>query len=336
MNLPNEILDKIIEISDNMSKNEISKDFRNISDKYIGDKKGQSLLNKSNEAIAYAIARMPATYVATMTAFKQILTKNKLKENLNLNEFETVIDVGAGTGSATLAICEMFTPKKVICLEKEDVMIELGSKLLSESENKVVKNVDWKKFDIMDASKINFCQKKADVVVTSYMLNEFGDGDVLKVVDSLWQMTEKLLVIIDPGTPKDYERLIKIKEFLENNGGFIIAPCTTCEKCGLPETDWCNFSCRVERTKLQKDVKLGTVPYEDEKFTYLAVSKIKYDEKNEKIARIIRHPLIKSNMVEVKLCLEGKIYNKIYTKKDKEIYKLVRKAKVGDVINVDE
>ena len=32
----------------------------------------------------------------------------------------------------------------------------------------------------------------------------------------------------------------------------------------------------------------------------------------------------------------GKICNKIYTKKDKELYKIVRKAKVGDLIKIEE
>ena len=72
MNLPNEILNKIIELSYNVNKKEISKDFRKISDKYMGEKNGISLLSQDCEAIAYSISRMPATYTATLTACKQI------------------------------------------------------------------------------------------------------------------------------------------------------------------------------------------------------------------------------------------------------------------------
>lgn len=338
MNLPKEILDKLIQLSYKINKKEIARDFRNISDKYLGEKNGESLLNKENEAIAYAIARMPATYSATSTACTQTVETLKLvsklnnNNNQNLDNFSTVIDVGAGTGAATLALSEVFDVKSITCLEREYAMMSLGKVLLAESENPIVKNAKWEKFDVNEYKQTNEKRISADVVITSYMLNEFKDDKVLEIVNKLWNMTEKLMIIVEPGTPKDYKRIMKIKEYLANKGGSIIAPCTNCGKCELPENDWCNFSCRVERTKIQKDVKVGDVPYEDEKFTYLAVSKKEFNIEGKNIARIIRHPIIKSNMVEVKLCQNGNIINKTYTKKDKEIYKKIRKGKVGTIL----
>ena len=327
MNLPKEILDKLIQLSYKINKREIAKDFRKISDKYLGEKTGESLLNKENEAIAYAIARMPATYSATSTACMHI------SEILNVHEeekYKTLIDVGAGTGAATVALSEIFDVKNITCLEREDVMMSLGKILLAESQNSIVKNAKWEKFDINEYKQTDEKRISADVIITSYMLNEFKEDKVLEIVNKLWDMTEKLLIIVEPGTPRDYKRIMKIKEYLTQKGGKIIAPCTSCGKCGLPEDDWCNFSCRVERTKIQKDVKLGDVPYEDEKFIYLAASKDDFNIEEKNIARIIRHPIIKTNIVEVKLCQNGNIINKIYTKKDKEMYKKMRKAKVGD------
>lgn len=331
MNLPKEILDKLIEMSYKINKKEIAKDFRVISDRYIGEKNGDSLLNKDSEAIAYAIARMPATYSATYMACMYTF------EMLNMvseEKYNMLIDVGAGTGAASLAISEQIDLESILCLEREDAMIALGKKLFAESENEAIKNAKWEKFDIntyKEANVNNEGMKNADIIITSYMLNEFSDDKVLEVIDKLWMMTNKVLIIVEPGTPKDYKRIMEIKEYLTRKDGTIIAPCTNCSKCELPENDWCNFSCRVERTKIQKDVKLGDVPYEDEKFTYLAISKEKYDFKDNDMARIIRHPIIKANIIEVKLCQRGTIINKIFTKKDKEMYKKMRKAKVGDL-----
>lgn len=342
MNLPKEILDKLIELSYKINKSEIAKDFRKISDRYIGEKRGESLLNQDNEAIAYAIARMPATYSATsMACIHTFEILNRISEE----KYNTLIDVGAGTGAASLAISEQVDLEGILCLEREDVMMSLGKILLAESENEVVKNAKWEKFDIndyqFDDKRLSGGENKnADIVITSYMLNEFNEDKVLEIVEKLWAMTNKVLIIVEPGTPKDYKRIMKIKEYLTIHGGMVIAPCTNCSKCDLPENDWCNFSCRVERTKMQKDAKLGDAPYEDEKFTYLAIAKFKEKEKNNfeaqnaDIVRIIRHPIIKTNMVEVKLCQNGNIINKTYTKKDKEMYKKTRKARVGMILEL--
>ncbi len=338
MQLPEEILNKIIEISYDMNKKDIAKNFRVISDKYMGDKKGESLLNKEKEAIAYSIARMPATYGAVKVASMQML------ELIKLDNIRSLIDVGAGTGAATLALVENLQEcnniEQITCLEREDAMIKIGKSLYTETTNDVLKKADWVKFDInqviisqekKDEIKKNKENLQADIVVTSYMLNEFADDKVLEVVDKLWEMTCKVLLIVDPGTPKDHKRLIMIKNYLAKKGGTIIAPCTCNTGCPLNENDWCHFVCRVERTKLQKQVKNGDVPYEDEKFTYLAVSKEKI-ESVKNLSRVIRHPITRSNMVEIKLCLNGEIVNKIYTKKDKELYKQAKKAKVGDLL----
>ncbi|MBO5143255.1 MAG: hypothetical protein J6C46_09785 [Clostridia bacterium] len=350
MKLPEEILDKIIEISYDMNKKDMAQNFRKISDRYMGEKEGKSLLNKENEAIVYSIARMPATYSAVYSAFNQVIKTleyqkcpytEKNEKTKDLPDITTLLDVGAGTGAASLAISEKLREldidlENITCLERENVMINLGKTLFSESEINTIKNASWIQFDINQTIDNSIDSLKSDVVVTSYMLNEFDKEKVLTIVDKLWNMTRKILIIVEPGTPKDHERIINIKNHLVQNGAKVIAPCTCQIGCPLPEDDWCNYTCRVERTKLQKDVKSGEVPYEDEKFTYLAVMKESgFEEKidsNKKMARIIRHPIIRSNLVEVKMCSDGQVVNKIYTKKDKDVYKSVKKAKVGDII----
>ena len=348
MKLPKEILDKILELSYELNKKEIAKNFRIISDRYINEKNGKSLLNQNDEAIAYAIARMPATYAATSTVCSQVFEIIERKNSKAKENFKTLIDVGAGTGSATLSISEQLNLEKITCLEREAAMIDLGKTLLSESLNMIVKNASWKNIDISDYihsdrsttkkddKENNETLLKADIVISSYMLNEFAEENILKIVNVLWRMTNDVLIIVEPGTPNDYKRLMKVKDYLIENGGNVIAPCICEKKCNLPLNDWCNFTCRVERTKLQKEVKCGNVPFEDEKFMYLAVSKNDYNSEKDKIARIIRHPIIKSGMVEVKLCLNEQIINKTYTKKDKEIYKKIRKVKVGDIIEINK
>lgn len=317
MNLPNDVLKKIEEISSENTQKNLSQNFRKISDKYLGEKTGKSLLTNKDEVIAYAISRMPATYCAVWKAFHLSL------EIIKNEKFKSLIDVGAGTGSASLAISNQVNLDKIICFEREAEMINLGKELLS--TDVVLSHANWENVDILQ----NVTSNVADIVVASYILNEFSEDMLFVALEKLWNMTGKLLLIVEPGTPKDYKRMMLIKRFLLKKGANIVAPCTSASECKIKDDDWCNFSCRVERTKLQKSVKNAEVPYEDEKFTFLAFSRAKYENQ---VSRIIRTPIIKTNLVKLKLCENGEIIERDITKSEKDLYKIARKLNNGDIL----
>ncbi len=183
---------------------------------------------------------------------------------------------------------------------------------------------DW---NIQDISNSNF-NEKADVIVASYMLNEIKDDKKLQVLEKIWNNVNKILFIIEPGTPENYNNIMKYRDYLIKNGGCIVAPCPHQNKCELSENDWCHFTCRVERSKLHKYVKDAESPFEDEKFTYIIVSK-----ENISIAksRILRHPEISKGYLKLKLCTtDSGIKEKVISKKEKELYKIARKKVAGD------
>ena len=49
-------------------------------------------------------------------------------------------------------------------------------------------------------------------------------------------------------------------------------------------------------------------------------------------SRILRHPNISSGFIKTKLCTNGIIEEKTFTKKEKETFKKVKKSKCGDLI----
>lgn len=51
------------------------------------------------------------------------------------------------------------------CLEREESMISIGKQLMQDSE---LNKVTWEKFDILQDE----IKEKADLVITSYMINE--------------------------------------------------------------------------------------------------------------------------------------------------------------------
>ena len=118
---------------------------------------------------------------------------------------------------------------------------------------------------------------------------------------------------------------MEIREKLVKMGAKIIAPCTHEGKCMLEKNDWCHSICRIARTKSHKKLKDGVVPYEDEKFSYMAFSK---KECKMAEARILRHPKIEPGKITLEVCTKKGIDRIIVTKKNKEKFKIARKSKM--------
>lgn len=161
------------------------------------------------------------------------------------------------------------------------------------------------------------------------MLNELKDDKKIEILENLWNNANEILFIIEPGTPENYKNIMKYKDYIIENGGCIVAPCPHQNKCVLEENDWCHFTCRVERTKIHKNIKGADSPFEDEKYIYLVASKRKIDGSKN---RILRHPKIEKGYVEVKLCSEDGIKEEKIAKSQKERYKIARKADAGEEI----
>ena len=81
-------------------------------------------------------------------------------------------------------------------------------------------------------------------------------------------------MIVEPGTPDGYARIIEARDRLIAAGLTVAAPCPHSEACPIePGTDWCHFSARVSRSSLHRQVKGGSLPYEDEKFSYVVATR---------------------------------------------------------------
>lgn len=291
---------------------------QNLSNRYMNEKRaGQTLLSKEKEALAYSIMRMPATFCAVTVALRNTL-------NIATNcDIETVLDIGAGTGAATWAINEMIEPKEIICLEREEAMRNVGQALMKYSEE--MEKVEWINADITDSQLI----KGADLIVTSYMINELKPEERKSVIQKLLNLDSKIILIIEPGTPEGFKNIKEVQRNALENGLCIVAPCTSQEICKLPENDWCHTTVRVERNKTHKLLKSADAPYEDEKFSYIAISK---ENLGTAESRILRHPIIETGKITLKLCTNGNIEEKIITKKEKEQFKLAKKKRCGDSI----
>ena len=297
---------------------ELKEAAKKLSDRYMNEKRtGQTLLSKEKEALAYSIMRMPATFCAVTTALRHTLN---IANNCNI---ETVLDVGAGTGAATWAINELINPNQIICLEREEAMRNVGQALMKHLEEK--EKVQWINEDITSTQHI----KGADLIISSYMINELKQEERKKVIKKLLELESKMILIVEPGTPEGFKNIKEIQKIALEMGAYIIAPCTHQQICKLTENDWCHTTIRVERNKTHKLLKSADAPYEDEKFSYIAISKQNLGTAK---SRILRHPIIETGKITLKLCTNGNIEQKTITKKEKEQFKQAKKKKCGDSI----
>src|SRR5690349_10640967 len=77
----------------------------------------------------------------------------------------------------------------------------------------------------------------ADLVIASYLVGELGDPERRDLVDASWARTRNMLVIVEPGTPAGYARIIAARAQLIASGAYVAAPCPHDRTCPLHAPD---------------------------------------------------------------------------------------------------
>ncbi len=268
------------------------------------------------EVLAYSAARMPATFGAAARALSLSI------ENFN-GEIGSVLDVGAGTGAAALAAFKLLGAEDMICFERDGDMSAVGDELLKAGGI----NARWITGDLSKD-----IPAEADLVICAYCLSELRPPERAAAVERLWRAANKLLVIVDAGTPAGYELIKATRAEVVSLGGNILAPCPHERECSLDKGDWCHFTARVARSALLKRLKNGDAPYEDEKFCFLAASRERYPRCE---ARVLRRPFIESGRVTLRLCESGSVCDRLITRRS-PMFKAARKALCGDAFIITE
>ena len=136
------------------------------------------------------------------------------------------------------------------------------------------------------------------------------------------------LVLIEPGTPRDYARLMLIRERLIASGARIIAPCPHQAACPMAGDDWCHFSVRLPRSRDHMFLKDGVVPFEDEKYSFLVARRIGAPAGK----RIIAPVRIAKPGVTAKICAPTGINETFVLRRDKPAFDTLRKLDWGDAV----
>ena len=309
MQFPKNIEEKVLELIDGQKLKSLKEKRENLTAKYK-EHSGQSksLIETSDDSLIYAVSRMPATYVVLSSLL------NTLARQGLIGEIKRAFDVGSGTGAGWFAIKDYDETVDCTMFERDKNMADVAKKLT---------DVQPIRFDLL---KDNI-EQSADLVLSSYVLSELAESDRIFAARKLAKISNKYLLIVDTGTPKTYEDFMKLVPVFEKEGFFVVAPCKT-KRC-LLENDYCQFFARVERSAILRASKGADLSYEDEKYFYLLLSKEKIEAQGD---RVIRRPRFAPNLVEHTLCSSDGVNKKVYTKREKELFKKAKKAGINDLI----
>jgi ribosomal protein RSM22 (predicted rRNA methylase) len=251
---------------------------------------------------AYLVTRMPATYAATYSALRELPE--------GLPPVETILDIGAGTGAASLAARAIFPNAKIEMMERDAALAKEGRAMVPGAE-----------LIAADAARVERFPER-DLVIAAYSLGEIGG----EAAQRMWRAARVALLIVEPGTPKGFALIRAIRQELLAAGAHMAAPCPGAMACPMADPDWCHFAARVERSSLHRRLKGGELGYEDEKYSYVAFTRAPLPLPG---ARIVRRPQHHQGWIELQICTETGLKSERVSKRDREAFRAARRAAWG-------
>jgi ribosomal protein RSM22 (predicted rRNA methylase) len=291
-----------------------------LSQRYREERRdGGSYVASERDALAYLAVRLPATYAAVRASLAAVAEAHP--------DFapKTALDVGAGPGTALWAAADCWPHlRDAVLVEASPIFRACGEQLAADAP---LPRMNWLTADIArDALECEPC----DLVTLAYALNEIAPQDRARVIEDLWRVTTDTLVIVEPGTPAGWQRILAARAQLIGSGAHVIAPCPHAQACPLVPPDWCHFARRVARSRVHRQTKGADVPWEDEKFSYLAVARNAAPAIG---ARVIAHPRKASGRVTLKLCCpNGSAGEQLFSRRDGALYKGAARRDWGSLL----
>lgn len=318
MELPAPLRQAVDRILEKIPLPELKQAAKTLSDRYRAELRDGRLHMAQDMAVkAYLATRLPATYAAVRASLD---TLNAARPDFAP---QTLLDVGAGPGTVLWATNDLWPDlEQAVLLEASAAVRKVGETLAADA---ITTRTVWRAGDVTtDLADL----RPADLVTCAYVLDEIVPASLPKMVDRLWQLTTDTLLIVEPGTPAGWQRILAVRAQLIAAGAHLLAPCPHEAPCPLTAPDWCHFSHRVARSRLHRLAKDADVPWEDEKFIFVAASR---EPAASYAARVIAPPKSGSGKVLLKLCREdGTATEQLFTKRDGAEFKLARRLDWGD------
>jgi ribosomal protein RSM22 (predicted rRNA methylase) len=271
------------------------------------------------DVAAYAAYRMPATYSAVRAAL----------DGFRLPEPPaSLLDVGGGTGAAAWAVVDAYPSVGTITVvDQVASALRFGAQLASDSPSAALRGASWV------AGHLPGVLPPADLATVSYVLGELAEEARPALIEAV-AGAAPAVIVVEPGTPAGYARILAARTHLISLGRTIVAPCPHQLGCPLPAgKDWCHFGARVNRSALHRRIKDAELSYEDEKFAYVVAVPpvVRPDGDVPTAGRVLRRPTQRKGLVSLRLCQpDGAVGDRIVTKRSGDDYRRARDTSWGD------
>jgi ribosomal protein RSM22 (predicted rRNA methylase) len=270
-------------------------------------------------ALAYAVVRMPATYAACVRAFDLA--------SIQAPDFQpnSLLDLGAGTGSATLAASAVWpTITQATLIEPNAALSALSQDVIAADTTLATQ------LHNADIRAPKSAWPSADLVTLSYVLAEQPEADVRALMTRIAASATQMIIVVEPGTPQGYARILAARNALAAAGLTTLAPCPHANACPLPAGDWCHFSVRLQRSAGHRALKDADVPFEDERFAFLAAVRPGIGTRAD--ARLIRATTIEKGFADLALCTSAGLETRRIRRRDAADYKRAKGLDWGDAV----
>jgi ribosomal protein RSM22 (predicted rRNA methylase) len=269
------------------------------------------------DALAYALVRMPATYAAVTASLGAIAELNP--------DFApgSLLDVGAGPGTASWAAAETFSSLQKFMLLDINAALQALALELGRDHPRLATMTCRRDAHALDEAE------PADLVIASYLIGEIGEADRRAFAERLWAKTRDTLLVVEPGTPAGYGRIIELRAQLIADGAHVAAPCPHDGPCPLSAPDWCHFVQRLPRLRAHIQLKGAELPFEDEKFSYVVLTR---KPAVRGFSRVLASPVLSKVEVSAKLCTADGLKMAKVPRRDKAAYAKARRWGWGDAV----
>jgi ribosomal protein RSM22 (predicted rRNA methylase) len=262
---------------------------KNISEQYTTLNYSKRL--EIDDAIAYALYYMPINFVKVLRAINLCELDNSKVIN--------ILDFGAGTGTATLAVSALFDKFNAVAVEKSFAMQEVLKKLIT--SNIVIKE------------KITDLNCKFELIVCANSINELSDELAYKTFSELnnYLADDGYFIIIEPALKSVTQRIMSFRDWLlENTDLNIYYPCTHANNCPMLVNDkdgWCHTELSWQKPSLVAQIdQLTGFNKHRLKTSVLIFSKRKIDYSG---FRVVNFPKKQKKGIELTLCSDKRYKN---------------------------
>jgi ribosomal protein RSM22 (predicted rRNA methylase) len=323
--LPSELSAAISALLHQRPRRELAERAERVSGGFRARRTTRETILDRDDALAYAISRLPATYAATAA------TLTRLSEEAPGFRPRTFLDLGCGLGAASFAAVAVWPEiEHIAMLDRSTQFLALAETLAAGSSHHALAKAERIECDMAALSGL---EASYDLIVMSYCATELPEAALTRTVDAAWRRCTGALVFVDPGTPRDFSRLMTIRAALSNAGAHLALPCPHARPCPLTPPDWCHFAVRLPRSRDHKLVKNADAPFEDEKYGCLVATR---DARlfPPASARILQPPRTLKYGISLKLCCEAGIRDATIVRSNKSLYAKARRWSWGDSIEI--